>query len=658
MYRTFLFSCFFLAMTTPLVAQPLQEIYGGFDGFRSAAPAQRDHLTLEASFAKTPDSADQYWLLLQVGIRDDWHLYSVTQQEGGTLPTRIVLENDKLTITGAVRPTTVPKVERFPYFDVPIESHDKKVDWLIPFRSEQRLDDQARVEGTLTGQVCQDGEGGACIPVSMRFSAEQVTMEKIDPFLTDSGTVPKTFWFYSDEQTADPATVSSLPPIQLTSAASSLAETPRAMTHLERLSSLKPREFEQVRTVGGALLYAFLGGLILNIMPCVLPVIGLKILSFFEQAGKSRFRAFLLNLWYSAGLLSVFLLLAAMSVGLSKLFTFSLFNIVMCTLVFAMALSLMGLWELSAPAFLGRGSSGRLMKQEGAVGAFFKGIITTLLAIPCGAPLLSPAITWADTMIRGNRTGEVFLIYSVIGLGMASPYLIVGAFPELLRFLPKPGAWMETFKKTMGFCLLVAVVWILYFIELRQVVPMVALLFAVWFACWIIGRLEYTADIKQRRRSWFAALFVVFGTLLISFDIPRLPIPYTLEKAMQRRLENQAGLRSEGHWIPYTPGRLEQALLDERRVVLVDFTADWCVNCKVLEATVLESKIILDEIDRRNILSLQADCTRGDGPGSELLRQLGPESVPTMAVFTPDRPTEPIVIRGNYTAETLIKQLP
>ena len=220
----------------------------------------------------------------------------------------------------------------------------------------------------------------------------------------------------------------------------------------------------------GAIFAGFLGGLILNIMPCVLPVIGLKILSFVEQAGHNRRRALMLNVWYSAGLLAVFFILASLAIGpqhlgWGELFGRPWFTITLSAVVFVMALSFMGVWEVPLPTFLGSGKTGELAAQEGAAGAFFKGVLTTFLATPCSAPIFAPALVWATAQ-------PAWLTYTVFlsaGLGMASPYLLVGAFPALLRFLPKPGAWMETFKTFMGFVLMGTVVYLLAVLEPQYV---------------------------------------------------------------------------------------------------------------------------------------------------------------------------------------------
>ena len=422
--------------------------------------------------------------------------------------------------------------------------------------------------------------------------------------------------------------------------------------------------------LGRNLLYAFFGGMILNIMPCVLPVIGLKIVSFFEQAGKRRRRAFFLNLCYAAGILSVFTVLALMSVGLSYLFTYGAFQIVMGCVVFAMALNLMGVWEITLPAFLGGRRSGELMGKEGGLGGWFKGVITTLLAIPCGAPLLSPALVWTDSLIKSGSVISVLLIYWVIGLGMAAPFLVIGAFPELLRFLPKPGAWMETFKKVMGFVLLPAVIWILFSMPLGLIMPMTALLASLWFACWLLGRDQYNPD-RKRLSAWLFALAVVAVTVLFSFRLPFLrgetyPLP-TLQGGFEEKLVRWAtraarsGELVRGDWRLFDRNEFDAELL-RGNTVAVDFTADWCMNCKVLEGTVLRAPEIVSLFRGKGIVTMTADWTSRDQTDESreigtLLNRYGGQQVPVLMIFTPENPDEPVILRGLFTKETLIKEI-
>ena len=189
------------------------------------------------------------------------------------------------------------------------------------------------------------------------------------------------------------------------------------------------------------------------------------------------------------------------------------FTITLTAVVFVMALSFMGVWEVPLPTFLGGGKAGELAAQEGAAGAFFKGVLTTFLATPCSAPFFAPALVWATAQ-------PAWLTYTVFlsaGLGMASPYLLVGAFPELLRFLPKPGAWMETFKIFMGFVLMGTVVYLLAVLEPQYVVPTVGLLFGLSFLCWWVGRISPVADFMAKLRTWSLGAAVVCVVWIVMF---------------------------------------------------------------------------------------------------------------------------------------------
>jgi suppressor for copper-sensitivity B len=419
------------------------------------------------------------------------------------------------------------------------------------------------------------------------------------------------------------------------------------------------------------LLYAFFGGMILNIMPCVLPIIGLKIVGFFEQAGRNRSRAFFLNLCYTSGVLSVFTVLALMSVGLSYLFTYGVFQIVMGCVVFAMALNLMGVWEITLPEILGGPKSNDLMRKEGGFGGWIKGVITTLLAIPCGAPMLSPALVWTDALMKNGSVFSVLLVYWVIGLGMAAPFLVIGAFPELLKFLPKPGAWMETFRKIMGFILLPAVIWILYSMPLELILPMTVLLAAIWFSCWYLGHNQYDPD-RKRWRIRLTALAVAVAALLFSFEMPALQsdvgYPFPTMQGMFREKLTRWGIRAardgelaQTEWKLFDRAEFDRELASGKRVA-IDFTADWCVNCKVLEAAVLRAPEIETLFREKEILTMTGDWTNRDDSAEsravgDLLRRYGGEQVPVLMIFTPETPEEPIILRGLFTKETLTKTL-
>jgi thiol:disulfide interchange protein DsbD len=397
-------------------------------------------------------------------------------------------------------------------------------------------------------------------------------------------------------------------------------------------------------------------------------VIGLKILSFVEQSGQDRGRVLWLNIWYSLGLMSVFMVLASMAAflgyGWGQQFASSTFNVVLASIVFAMALSFLGIWEIPIPGFIGSGKANDLAAREGVSGAFAKGMITTVLATPCTGPFLGTSLAWA---VR-QPPHIIFLLFGCVGLGMASPYLLLGAFPQLVRFLPKPGAWMETFKQLMGFVLLGTVVFLLTFIEWPPVVPTVALLSGVWLACWWIGRTPFTADFGVKSRAWMAALIVIAVTALISYNwlspVMEERFVARVDKAIGERVGGQslagpANGEASDHRLPWRPFS-KQALTEltgQQKTVMVDFTADWCLVCKSLEKLVLNTEPVKGVIDAHQVVPLMADWTNGDEEVTAMLELLGSKQVPVLAIFPAGRPNEPIVFRDPYTRQQLIDAL-
>jgi thiol:disulfide interchange protein DsbD len=440
------------------------------------------------------------------------------------------------------------------------------------------------------------------------------------------------------------------------------------------------------RSVALILGIAFLGGFILNFMPCVLPVIGLKVMSFVQQAGESRAKVFSLNVWYAAGLVSVFLVLATLAavwnMGWGEQFNFDKFNITMVAVIFTMGLSFLGVWEIPIPGFMGTGKANEMAEKEGPAGAFLKGVITTILATPCSGPGLATALAWCN----GKPVPLVYTVFAVMGLGMASPYLVIGANPGLARYIPKPGEWMETFKQVMGFVLLGTVVYMLTFIHWSNVVPTIAFLFGLWMACWWVGRIPIYADFQQKLRGWLAATAFAVLVGLFAFG-DRLDLGgttayglrgvmgYRLTTFVDKRAQEQlatidqsaavpktavqtthAESDSELPWQPFSELRLKE-LTAENKTVLVDFTADWCLTCKFLERTVLNTRDVRDVVDKNGVVPLVADWTDRGEEISRMLSALGSKQVPVIAIFPAGRANQPIVLLGGYRKSTLISKL-
>lgn len=402
--------------------------------------------------------------------------------------------------------------------------------------------------------------------------------------------------------------------------------------------------------IAGAIFAGFIGGLILNVMPCVLPVIGLKILSFVEQAGHNRRKAFMLNVWYSLGLLAVFFVLASLAVGPQRLgwgelFGKAWFTIALSAVVFVMSLSFMGVWEVPLPAFLGSGKASELASHEGAVGAFFKGALTTLLATPCSAPFLAPALVWATA----QPPWLTYAVFLSTGLGMASPYLLIGAFPELLRFLPKPGAWMETFKILMGFVLMGTVVYLLAVLKPEYVVPTVGLLFGLSFMCWLIGRISPVVDFMAKLRTWSQGAAVVCVIWIVMFpglDLGRLRIP-GLAAVMAKKFAPPPTVAVKG----------PASVVVGPKTVLVAFTADWCQTCHYYENTVLHTAPVIDSLRRLGVVTVKADWSQDSPQVTEMLDVLGSRQIPVIAIFSAKDPNHPSVFRGGYAQQELLNAL-
>jgi thiol:disulfide interchange protein len=183
------------------------------------------------------------------------------------------------------------------------------------------------------------------------------------------------------------------------------------------------------------------------------------------------------------------------NLGCGEQFSSTTFNVVMVAIVFVFALSFLGVWEIPIPGFVGSGAAAEVASHEGAVGAFVKGALTTVLATPCSGPALGPVFGYTL-----NQPPQVtFLIFGCIGLGMSSPYLLIGAFPNLIRFLPKPGAWMDTFKHMMGFVMLATIVFLFGIIKKDYLVPTFAMMVGLWAGCWWIG---HVAVRRRARKAW------------------------------------------------------------------------------------------------------------------------------------------------------------
>lgn len=425
----------------------------------------------------------------------------------------------------------------------------------------------------------------------------------------------------------------------------------------ERNGWTLPTEVQMLSGGSGSLwkflLFGFLGGFILNLMPCVLPVISLKIFGFIQHAGQDRRRILRSGLAFIAGIFAWFIGLALLLIGLKSAgreitwafqFTNPYFVLFMSAVVLVFALNLFGVFEITLPQSASRGVLG-WTAREGDAGSFFQGVFATVLATPCTAPFLGTALGFAFT----QSGWTILLMFVAIAAGMSSPYLLLSAQPAWMRLLPKPGAWMVHVKQLMGFLLLATLLFLLWVLGAQRGVEGViwasCFLLALSVVCWMKGVfLVPTASHVARVVSILLALLLLLGSGYYFIG----------EKFRATRLAS-GEMQMQGDWQPFTPERLEEEL-GQGHSVFVDFTAAWCLTCKFNEASVLESSAVRDAFQRHGVVKIKADWTNADPAITKILKQFGRPGVP-MYVLYPGKNAEPILFPELLTQSLILEKL-
>lgn len=406
---------------------------------------------------------------------------------------------------------------------------------------------------------------------------------------------------------------------------------------------------------------ALAGGLLLNLMPCVLPVLSLKVLALIQHGGESARQRLISGLAFAAGVVVSFLSLAGVllilqSAGAAVGWGYQLqspgFVLILLLVVSAFALNLVGVYEIGGGWLAGiattgtrlvstdasatrdvahaRDSSGtgRLLRHAGA------GVLATVLATPCTAPFMGTAMGFAFT----RSPAVVLIIFAALGIGMALPYLIFAAFPRALAWLPKPGRWMESFKHFTGFLLFATSLWLLWIFGRltgpdAHILALVAVLLLA-FVAYLYGR-ELQGNARSVRGRWFVrALCIV---LLVGVGV--------IGWFAARHSEDSAGVgassakktsdsRDGEDWEQFSPSRLAE-LRAAGRPVLIDFTADWCLSCKVNEALTFRSAAVWRRMRELDVVALKADWTRRDPEITNALRSYGRSGVPLYVLYGP-----------------------
>lgn len=615
---------------------------------------------------------------------DGWHIYKLSgDPTSGSKefyqPTLLVLTELSGAKAAPAMVERAPKLKAPEGLDVEQPIYEKKVKFTVPIQIPEDASGELTISGALALQCCEQ----SCIPGATNFTG---TLPIGD---SQEGEVYLTFLSPEDLGYGDVAKLLGQEGIFN---AGKDATYPK--TEEPQVAEATPLP---TATDWNTVLYyvplAMLGGFFLNFMPCVLPVIGLKVMSFVSQGGESRSRIFLLNLYYTLGIMTVFMILGSLAAflayGWGDVFQSTTFLLVLACVVWVMALSFLGVWEIPIPGFASNTAANKLASKEGFIGAFSKGILATILATPCTGPFIGSVTGFAAS----QPPEAVYLIFASIGLGFAMPYLVIGIQPSLIQFMPKPGDWMNTFKQFMGFLLLGTVVFLLY--PLRQegadfLIAVFTLLIGLWASCWWIGREEAAGGgALHTVHTWLTAVtiaslagFYAFGylqlTALLVLTLGALaaliwiglrPAGDDFQETLRRwsigltvaGATTAVGLGAlntpvEYEWRPYSPEEVAN-LSQQGNTVLVDFTADWCTNCYVVEETAIKTWSVFEKVHSNKVVTVKADYTQFSPEITKTLKSLGYTGIPLTVIYPAHQPDQPITLPGVYTSQQLVEAL-
>jgi thiol:disulfide interchange protein DsbD len=396
-------------------------------------------------------------------------------------------------------------------------------------------------------------------------------------------------------------------------------------------------------SIGMILLFALIGGLLLNIMPCVFPILSLKALQIVQSAAQAPAAVRANGVAFTLGVLISFALIAALllllrasgeAIGWGFQLQSPAFVLILAWLLFAMGLMFSGLWSFGE-SFMGMGQ--QLTTRSGKTGAFFTGVLAVIVATPCTAPFMGSALGYA----LSQSSATAMLVFIVLGFGMALPWLLISFWPGLSSWLPKPGAWMELTKQILAFPLYATVAWLLWVLsqQVDQTSLLVALMSLVLLSFLLWG--------WQQLRTTTRPVYKI-GLLL-------LLIASLATTLIQQQASTTSNNQTQGNWEVYDPVRLNE-LRDNGQAVLVNFTAAWCITCLVNEKVAISQPAVQKQLQEKNVVYVKADWTNKDPRITEMLSQYGRSGVPLYLLY-PGNGQEAIVLPNILTEGILTDAL-
>jgi thiol:disulfide interchange protein DsbD len=431
----------------------------------------------------------------------------------------------------------------------------------------------------------------------------------------------------------------------------------RAIQVDSAISAPPPVSKDGVSSLAVALGFAFVGGLILNVMPCVLPVIALKIFSFVKMAEERRGVILQHGGFFSLGVLISFWLLSGAllvlraygeGVGWGFQLQEPIFVAILASLLFLLGLSLFGVFELGTSLISVGNKASSIASSSPLKSSFMSGVLATLVATPCTGPLLGPALGFAMTL----PTLKALMIFTTMGLGMAFPYLLFSAFPHLVRFLPKPGNWMVAFKQIMGFLMMATVVWLIWVFGAQTDNLATFILLAGFLimaiGAWVFGK---WASFTSRRFTRIMASLVASVLFLTGGGAAVMVAKQHRDIAPITQIEAKFASDMSSDWAPYSPQKVEE-LRALGTPVFVDFTAKWCLICQANKVT-LHSSEVEKAFHEKGVVTMVADWTKRDAVITKQLEKLGRTGVPVYVLYSGNPKEEPYILPQTLTANVI-----
>lgn len=578
----------------------------------------------------TAAQGEECFLTLQVEIPVNSHIYGNPKGPGIGKPTEVSVKAPEGIVVGKAR---FLSAEKF-YF-----MGEEEYTWgfsgetriFIPFTVLETMPPgPVKASVTFDSLMCTEGTGGfgSCVPKVFRFDANIQVVEKGEAACAHDARIISEY----RESFAPPSSGDAV--IGERSGDTGV----KTVTGLEDLK-FSPRFIEKgISGMLQAILFGLIAGIILNFMPCVLPVVSLKVMNFVQHANESRKKLLLLGLFFSAGILSSFAVLASLAAffgyAWGGLFQHRLFLIVMTGIVFAFALSLFGVFSINVPFFVNRS-----VKERGNpyIDAFVKGLLATLLATPCSGPFLGGTLAWT----LAQPPAAIFIVFMSIGIGMALPYVIFTAIPKLLKYIPKPGEWLIVFEQIMGFLLVFTVIYLVGIFDRDSVLPMTAYLGFIAIGFWqygMYGSLQRGA--LTRVISFILLAMIIVSGYFISFH-------YLYSESETSEIKGQR----------FSVERLLRNR-DSGAISVINFTADWCPNCRLVENITLKDEKVARVLGEGNIDFMIADITTKNDAAEYLMSQLRSQSIPLLAIIPPGSSfTKPVVLRDIYSVRDVLTAL-